>query len=31
MKPAGWIFMSLSWSVIISLTVYSFAKILRKK
>lgn len=31
MTPAGWIFMILSWTFIITLVVYSFGKILSKK
>ena len=31
MKPLGWIFMILSWSVILGLIVFCFHKILSKK
>lgn len=31
MKPSGWLFMALSWGLIIFLSVFSFYKILTKK
>jgi len=31
MKPSGWIFMALSWGLIIALSVFSFYKVLSKK
>jgi len=31
MKPEGWIFMVSIWTIIISLTAFSFWKILNKK
>lgn len=31
MKPSGWIFITVSWVAIISLMVFSYARVLRRK
>jgi hypothetical protein len=31
MHPTGWLFLSLSWSGILGLTIFCFARLLRKR
>lgn len=31
MKPAGWVFLILSWGLILGLTIFCFAKVFSKK
>jgi hypothetical protein len=31
MQPEGWLFMAAAWIFILSLTFYTFSKVLRKK